>query len=266
MQATATVFLAALLLVFTYSDAVAEQSGADAAAAKETKKRVLTPEEKAEKASRRACKVDICKALAGEVPPDGTIDCDIVKTWRETDIEDMLGGQIGWPWGKAVCESRLELDRKPLRDAIIQQFHKITLPDQSVICRLEREGDADPYEVVVDFAPVVAFADGKATEAHLNWGDVDAPLAIYPLIYSGTGLDNQLNVLGPEVVEMVNQFTTKKCAEVSVKPRAAPAAGDEADEPAPLEEEEDPGPSESDDADPVERKVEAGTARRAELR
>jgi hypothetical protein len=34
------------------------------------------------------------------------------------------------------------------------------------------------------------------------------------LIYAGTGLDNSANVLGPEVVRMVNEFTTKKCAEV----------------------------------------------------
>ena len=58
------------------------------------------------------------------------------------------------------------------------------------------------------------FKDGKASEATIYWGEAQAPLLIYPLIFAGTGLDNSTNVLGPEVVRMVNQFTTKKCAEV----------------------------------------------------
>ena len=33
----------------------------------------------------------------------------------------------------------------------------------------------------------------------------------YALIYAGTGFDNSTNVLGPEVVRMVNEFTGKKC-------------------------------------------------------
>ncbi len=61
------------------------------------------------------------------------------------------------------------------------------------------------------------FESGKAIEASINWGKAEAPLFIYPLIYAGTGFDNQANVLGPEVVRMVNEFTTKKCAQVKVE-------------------------------------------------
>ena len=39
-------------------------------------------------------------------------------------------------------------------------------------------------------------------------------MLVYALIYAGTGLDNASNILGPEVVRMVNEFTGKKCAEV----------------------------------------------------
>jgi hypothetical protein len=61
------------------------------------------------------------------------------------------------------------------------------------------------------------FKDGKATEATVNWGQASAPLLIYPLIYAGTGLDNSTNVLGPEVVRLVNGFATKKCAELKAE-------------------------------------------------
>ena len=36
----------------------------------------------------------------------------------------------------------------------------------------------------------------------------------YALIYAGAGFDNSTNVLGPEVVRMVNEFTGKKCKRV----------------------------------------------------
>ena len=36
----------------------------------------------------------------------------------------------------------------------------------------------------------------------------------YALIYAGTGFDNSTNVLGPEVVRMVNEFTSRKCKRV----------------------------------------------------
>jgi hypothetical protein len=40
---------------------------------------------------------------------------------------------------------------------------------------------------------------------------------VNPLIYPGTGLDNSTNVLGPEVVRLVNGFATKKCAELKAE-------------------------------------------------
>jgi hypothetical protein len=50
--------------------------------------------------------------------------------------------------------------------------------------------------------------------ARLNWGEANAPMLAYASIYAGTGFDNSTNVLGPEVVRMVNEFTGKKCKRV----------------------------------------------------
>jgi hypothetical protein len=38
-----------------------------------------------------------------------------------------------------------------------------------------------------------------------------------PLFYVGTALDNSTNMLGPEVVHMVNEFITRTCAVVKVE-------------------------------------------------
>jgi hypothetical protein len=175
--------------------------------------RVLTPEEKAEKESRKACKIKICDILASKNPQGEDVACDIIKTWREEDIVKMLGGKITWPWGKAVCQSKLELKREPLANAMSDGQHEVVLPTQKVSCTLFQKKEGEPYVVELAMAPQVKFQDGKAVEAALNWGNATAPLFIYPLIYGGTGLDNSSNVLGPEVVRMVNEFRTKKCAE-----------------------------------------------------
>jgi hypothetical protein len=179
-------------------------------------KRELTPEEKAEKEARKACKAKICDIIATRDTRGDNVSCDILKTWREEDISKMLGGKVDWPWGKAVCQSKLELERKALALAMSKESYEIVMPVQKVSCALAQKKGGEPYTVEVTLAPKVKFENGKATEASINWGKADAPLFIYPLIYAGTGLDNKTNVLGPEVVRMVNEFTTKKCAELKV--------------------------------------------------
>lgn len=173
----------------------------------------LTPEERAEKEDRKACKIEICDIIATREPLGPDIACDIKKTWRAGDLTKMLGDQIGWPWGNAVCQSALKLERAALADAMRAPKATIRMEKQTVSCALQREG-GEPYVVEVELSPDVTFENGKAVSATVHWGDVSAPLMIYPILYAGTGLDNQSNVLGPEVVKMVNYFTTKSCAEV----------------------------------------------------
>jgi hypothetical protein len=81
-------------------------SPSDAAAPARDAGKDLTPEERAEKQARKACKVKICDILATKDAQGDDASCDIVKTWREADITKMLGGRFDWTWGKAVCHSR----------------------------------------------------------------------------------------------------------------------------------------------------------------
>jgi hypothetical protein len=174
----------------------------------------LTAEERAEKQARKACKVKICDIIASKDPQGDDMSCDIVKTWSEADIAKMLGGKMDWPWGKAVCQSKLEVKRESLVGAMTEANYEVVMPEQKVRCTLAQKKEGDPYAVEVSITPEAAFEDGKAVKARLNWGEATAPMLVYALIYAGTGLDNSANVLGPEVVHMVNEFTTKKCAKL----------------------------------------------------
>ena len=178
---------------------------------------MLTPEELAEKDARKDCKKKICDIIATRDPNGDDVACDITKTWREEDIVKMLGGKIGWPWGKAVCQSRLELKRKPLALAMSEADYEIVMPAQKVRCTLAQKDKGEPYAIEITLAPKVKFKDGKAAEATLNWGrGVGADVHLSADL-CGTGFDNSSNVLGPEVVHLVNEFTTKKCAEVKAE-------------------------------------------------
>ena len=220
------VLLAALVGFLASSGmALAQEAppGSASAATPDTEtKRVLTPEELAEKEARKACKKKICDIIATRDPNGDDVSCDIVKTWREEDIVKMLGGRIGWPLGKAVCQSRLEVKRKDLALAMSEPDYDMAMPLQTVRCTLAQKDGGEPYAIEITLAPTAKFENGKATGASINWGEASAPTFIYSLIYAGTGFDNSANVLGSEVVRMINEFTTKKCAEVKAEAPATP--------------------------------------------
>ena len=207
-------------VALVYPDAIRTEDAAAQAPAKATTdvdSRELGQEEKAEDEARKACKAKICEIIATRDPNGDNVSCDIVKTWREEDMAKMLGGKIFWPWGKAVCQSTLKFKRASLAKAMSESADSIYMPPQTVRCRLERKDNSEPYVVEISMAPKVEFKEGKATEAAINWGQSNAPPLIHPLIYVGTALDNSTNMLGPEVVHMVNELVTRTCAEVKVE-------------------------------------------------
>lgn len=171
-----------------------------------------TAEERAQKAAREACKVEICDIFETREQRGANVTCDIGWTWRAEEIVDALGGRIDWAWGKAACQTQVNVKRAPLAKAMSTPRATVKGDLHAVRCTVEQDGK--PYVIEVELAPRVTFKNGRATEAKVNWGDVSAPAAIYPLLYAATGLDNSTNVLGPEVVRQVNKFVRKDCAAV----------------------------------------------------
>jgi len=180
-------------------------------------KRELSPEQQAEKEAHKACEAKICDIIATRDPAGADVTCDIVKTWREADLVKMLGGRINWPWGGAMCQSKVTLERGPLAKAMREPAYEMSMPTQTARCTLAQKEDGDPYVVEISVAPKVKFENGKAVEGQVNWGTASAPMAIHPLIYAGTALDNSAIVFGPELVRLVNAFTAKKCAQVKAE-------------------------------------------------
>jgi hypothetical protein len=173
----------------------------------------LTPEEKAERESRKACKVAICDAFHNRDPNGDDIACHIVKTWRKEHLQKIVSkAKVSWPWGRVQCMSDIRLKRDMLIKAMTEPKHEAQLDKHQVSCKIEREDG--PAEVKFDFQPKVTFENGKATKAVLNWGEIEAPTLVKGAMWTATATDNTFNVLDGMVVDDINEFITKKCMEV----------------------------------------------------
>lgn len=175
---------------------------------------VLTPEEKAEKEARKACKVDICTAFRNPSAGGHDISCDVLKSWRKEQLVKMVSRlKVTWPYGPVRCTSALKIKHGDLAKAVTEPKYSTTLDKHSVSCTVERPDDK-PTEIKFEFSPKVDFANGKAVAAKMNWGKIEAPALIKGAMWTATAADNTVNLLSSYLVTDINDFIEKKCDEV----------------------------------------------------
>jgi hypothetical protein len=215
--------MAALVVTFTAqqpsrAEPAAEPAVAPVEATKDTALSTpdeikLTPEETAERESRKSCKVAVCAALRNKSAGDD-ISCDITKSFRKTQLDKLVGkAKVSWPWGRVVCKSNLKLKRETLIKGMTEAKADTAFDLQQAKCSVERDKDV-PADITFEFTPKVVFENGKAVKASMNWGKVDGPKLIKGMMWTATATDNTLNVLGSTIVEDFNVFATSTCDEL----------------------------------------------------
>jgi hypothetical protein len=174
----------------------------------------LTPEEKAEKDARKACKVDICTAFRAKKTDGPDIACSVVKSWRKEQLGKLVGKlKVSWPYGPMRCTSTVNMKRADLVKAMTDDKVELQLDKHSVSCVVEREKDA-PTDIKFEFSPKVTFEKGKAISAKINWGKIEAPALVKSAMWTATAADNTINMLSGTLVADINDFIDKKCDEV----------------------------------------------------
>ena len=169
----------------------------------------LTPEEVAEKAARKGCKIKICSAFLLKKPGDD-VRCNVVKSWRKAQLDKMVKkARVSWPWGKVKCTTDITLPRDQMIQAMDAPKFELKLEKHTVSCVVERE--KEPATIKFSFAPKVKFEGGKAKKAALNWGKIEAPTLIKGAMWTATATDNTFGVLQSTLVEDINEFIAKKC-------------------------------------------------------
>src|SRR3954451_9096899 len=75
----------------------------------------LTPQEKAEKEARKACKIDVCSAFHSRDTTGGNVACHVVKSWRQEALVKLVSKlKVRWPYGSVHCFTDLSLRRADL--------------------------------------------------------------------------------------------------------------------------------------------------------
>lgn len=174
----------------------------------------LTPEEKAEKEARKACKIEICAAFRKPSAGGSDVSCDVMKSWRKEQLTKMVARlKVTWPYGAMRCNSAVKLKRDDLVKAMSTDKHVSQLDKHAVTCTIDKEKDQSS-EIKFEFSPKVSFEKGKAVSAKMNWGKIDAPSLIKGAMWTATAADNTVNMLSGSLVEDINDFIFKKCDEV----------------------------------------------------
>ncbi len=192
----------------------AAPSGGDVKATDSPPEIELTAEEKAERDSRKACKVDICAAFRKPSAGGSDISCDVVKSWRKEQLGKLVGRlKVSWPYGPVRCTSAVKMKRADLHKAMTEVTYETQLDKHEVTCVVDRltEPAAD---IKFDFSPKITFEKGLAIKAKINWGKLEAPTLIKGALWTATAADNTVNILSSSLVEDINSFIGKKCDEV----------------------------------------------------
>jgi hypothetical protein len=174
----------------------------------------LTPEEKAEKQARMACKVDLCRAFHSKDASGADIACHVVKSWRKEQLTKLVSKvKVSWPYGAAHCSMDLNVKRADLVKAMSEPKAEVQFAKHTVTCSIanEKSGSTD---FSFELAPKVTFENGKAVKAQADWGKIEAPTLIKSALWTATAADNTVNILSSSIVEEVNTFVGKRCDEV----------------------------------------------------
>ena len=170
-----------------------------------------------EKAARKACKVQICRAF--QKPSTGQIKCDVTKTLLRQDIlKRVVGGSYAWGYGHTQCRFKLAIDAAPLSQALKQDGGTVSVPQHTLTCDVD---DRDPakgraFTVKVSVTPQVTFGKGKATAASISPVRTEGSSLASAAITSIIAVDKVTGLVSKAIAAEVNEFIYTKCSDEGV--------------------------------------------------
>lgn len=171
----------------------------------------LTAAEKEERESRKACKLKVCRAFHSDPADSGEIKCDLIKSWRKSQLDKMISKlKISWPYGPVRCSTKFAVDRDALGSSLNKPEYSLDMQTHSVNCTIDRE-KKDPAKITFDFTLSVKFKDGEAQSVDLNWGKIGAPTLVKAFLWTATAAENATHILSKSLTKDINKFVGKKC-------------------------------------------------------
>jgi hypothetical protein len=174
----------------------------------------LTERMEKEKAARKSCKIEICKAFAA--PTQGApITCEVTKTWTKAEIlARVVGGSYVWGYGHMQCNLALNLDRNELAKALKDPTAKSSFAEHKLVCNVD---DADAakgkaFSVNVALTPVATFEKGEAKSVELQPVKIDGSAVASAAVTSLMAIDKASGLVSRGAAADINSFFYTNCA------------------------------------------------------
>lgn len=166
---------------------------------------------KDEKDKISACERSLCSLIVSKKPVAGDLQCPLSKVWASKTLKDG-SKKLRWGFGAARCEVDLKVARDMIVGALSAEEIKLTLPDHTVHCEVEREGSVDKARITL--APVIEFRKGVAKKIWVNVTDIKAPGVIKGFVWSAAQIQDSVGLYHRQMIKAVNRFITEQCPKV----------------------------------------------------
>ena len=165
-----------------------------------------------EKEKIKACEKSLCGLIVAKKPVTGNLQCPLSKAWSKKTMKEGSAKKLRWGFGAAKCEVDLVVPREIIVGALSAAEIKVTLPDHTVNCEVEREGSVDKARITL--APIIEFKGGRAKKIWVNVTDIKAPGMIKGVVWSAAQLQDSVGIFHSRMVKAVNKFIGEQCPKV----------------------------------------------------
>lgn len=165
-----------------------------------------------EKEKIKACEKSLCSLIVSKKPVTGSLQCPLSKAWSRQTMKEGSAKKFRWGFGAAKCEVDLQVPRQMIVGALSAAEIKVTLPDHTVQCEVEREGSVDKARITL--APIIEFKNGRAKKIWINVTDIKAPGVIKGVVWSAAQLEDSVGIFHRRMVKAVNKFIGEQCPKV----------------------------------------------------
>ena len=166
-----------------------------------------------EKTSLSACEQALCGIIVKKDENGADLSCDIQKTWAGDKIKKgIIGRTLNWSLGDARCGMKVNVKRADFLNALNLPDYELKFPETPVKCDFENE-DKSVTSMSFVIAPSWKFKTGKAEQASLGIGKIEASTVVSSAIWTAQKLDETFGVFQGSLVADINEFIETKCPE-----------------------------------------------------
>ncbi|MEQ8825083.1 MAG: hypothetical protein RIC14_11980 [Filomicrobium sp.] len=163
-----------------------------------------------EKGILAECERKLCRQILDKQPVDGSLQCDLEKTWGGKDIKKGAKSKsVSWGFGDAQCSVKLNIKRRHIVNALTKPKYEFTVPRHNVKCTVETDSGLKPLRATL--GPKLKFKNGRAKKVWIRLKDIKGPEPLSSFVWTTAKLEDSLGIFHGEMIKQINKFVHRKC-------------------------------------------------------